>query len=268
MFESSIDCPPLEYFESFHDDPNIIESVNVYLIRKILTNRVDITEIICKQFYDVEWRVHNGVETEMFLCLHKYLKILVVKTLIDSKFPGLLTRFTDLFFLRIKNKIKESEDFTRFAAILKTILALELTYLDQFKDVALTFWILGLIGGFPSLFNLPYNFTSVVICSMLFSITVPLLLSGFHLAANNPDIVWKSLFKRETNISKRWLELISIGMSILNPILLTNACEQEEEKTRKLAKFCDHGVINGMKNTRRIKIQSLKSRRIELGNTI
>ena len=66
--------------------------------------------------------------------------------MIDSKFPGLLARFTNPFILRIKNKIKESEKLARFAAILKTILALELTYLDQFKDIALTFWILGLVG--------------------------------------------------------------------------------------------------------------------------
>ena len=138
--------------------------------------------------------------------------------------------------------------------------------MDQFKDVALTFWILGLVGGFPALLDLPYNFTSVVVLSMLFSITIPLMLSGFHLAANNPDIVWKSFFKRETNVSKRWLEVTSIGMSVINPVLLTNAYEQEEEKTRKLAKFCDHGVINGIKKSRRIKLQLLKSRRIELGN--
>ena len=38
---SSLENPPIEMYEAFHDDPEIINEVNIYLIRRILTKRVD-----------------------------------------------------------------------------------------------------------------------------------------------------------------------------------------------------------------------------------
>ena len=265
LFESSIDYNPIEQYECNHTDPKVIESVNVYLIRKILTNREDITDIISKQFYDLEWRVHKGVQSEMYWCLHRNLNPLVVERLVDSKFPGIMSRLLNFCFLRIKNKIKQSEKVASSMAVMKRILAIELKYLDQFKDIALTFWILELIGGYPSLFHLPSNFTSVIGFSMIFSISMPLLLSGLHLAANNPYILWKSFFRSDSYVSKRIMEMTCVGMSFLNPVLLANAFEQAKESTRKLAKFCDYGIIDGMKNCRRLKMQLVKYHRIELG---
>lgn len=244
--------------------------MNIYLLRRILTKRVEVTQIICKQIYDVEARVHEGKDSEIYLCLHNKFDPLIVDHVIDGKFPGIVSRLTlwlenkisKQCFTWIANKKRENEKVSRFFATFKRIIALEGQYFDQLKDTALTLWLLELVGGYQSLIDLPTNFTSFVIYTMSFSIIVPLTLSGLHLAVNNPCMVWMNKFKRlPYNLSK----FLCILFSAIMPMLLKNTYEQAKESTRKLAKHYDYGVLPATSKTRAIHTQMLSFLRIELG---
>ena len=265
----SIENPPIESYEDHHYDSEVIKEVNIYLLRRILTKRVDVTAIICKQFYDLEVKVHKGKESEIFLCLHQNMDPLIVQNIIDYKFPGLKLKVINYLeklvgkqcFLWIHNKLKENEKIAKVYFSAKRILAMEFIYLDLLKDTALTFLILHLVGGFPSVLNLYTNFTSVVVILMGSSILIPLLMSSIHLATNNTSLIWKSTSKQKS-------VFLCFFFMALNPILLKHVHEQAKESMRKLVKYYDHDVVKAMKNCNKIKVQAVKFQKIKLGKLL
>ena len=89
---SEQEISPLGRYETDHDNPNVINKVNIYLLRKILTQNLDITEQMCRQFYDLEVKIHWGIgsinrDSEIFMCLHKRLYPKIIQNLVDAKFP-------------------------------------------------------------------------------------------------------------------------------------------------------------------------------------
>ena len=160
--------------------------------------------------------------------------------MVDAKFPGIMARVTSWIencigkriFTWIENKSKKR---SKYIAILTRIMALLVKYVDQFKDTALTIWIITLVGGFQSVIDLPGNFTSVVIMTLILSILVPLFLSSLHLAVNNPFMIWfQSYAKQSLKIysevsSPVFMKFLCLLSSLFNPILLTNSYEQARE---------------------------------------
>ena len=160
------------------------------------------------------------------------------------------------------HKKRENEKVSKFFAIFKRILAIEGLYFDQLKDTALTLWLLELVGGYKSLYELPTNFTSIVIFTMSSSIIAPLVLSGLHLAMNNPGMVWMNKFKK---LPEKLSKILCILFSAIMPIVLSNTYEQAKEKLRKLARQYDYGVLPATSKCRAIHTQMLSFLRIELG---
>ena len=163
------------------------------------------------------------------------------------------------------SKFRENEHIASFLSLISRMIAIVTKYLDQFKDTALTIWILGLVGGIQSIIELNTNFSSVIIITMACSVFFPLLLSSVHLAVNNINLMGKFCGKI-ANSSYLCKIFFCILFTPVTPILLTNSLEQATESTRKLIRYYDHGVENALRNCNNMKYQLIKFLSIELGN--
>ena len=266
----------LQKYETDHNDPDIIKEVNVRLFHTIYTKNVETSRVICCQFYDMETRVHGGRESEIYFCLHKNLDPLIVDDIIDFKFPGFLDttmEWIQLFmwtkrFTNLKDMILKKGKLSHCLAVINSIISLEAKYIDLFKDTALTFYILSLVGGLQSIRDLPTNFTSVIVITMMSSILIPLLLSSFHLAMNNPLFIWKMLGRKSSSTSIWKSRVLCFMFSGLNPIFLNKIYEESKEETRMLAEKLNHGVIKAMKKCKTFKLQLVEFHKIELGTEV
>ena len=268
------DCSLIERFETNHNDPDVLNEAKIYLLRTIISKDVDKVQEICRQFYDLESKVHNGKDSEIFVCLHNNYDPLIVENMVDAKFPGIMARLTSWIedcigkriFTWIENKSKKR---SKYIAILTRIMALLVKYVDQFKDTALTIWIITLVGGFQSVIDLPGNFMTLIL-----SILVPLFLSSLHLAVNNPFMIWfQSYAKQSLKIysevsSPVFMKFLCLLSSLFNPILLTNTYEQAREEARIMTKYYDYGVITARRECLAIKLQLVQFQRIELGRFV
>ena len=106
LMASEQETSPLDRYETDHDNPNVISEVNIYLLRKILTQNLDITELMCRQFYDLEVRIHGGIgsinrDSEIFMCIHKKLHPKIIQNLVDAKFPGIMAKIISMIETKI-----------------------------------------------------------------------------------------------------------------------------------------------------------------------
>ena len=248
----------LENYEANHRDPIIIYDVNIHLLNTILTKSVEVTTNTCRQFYELEFRIHEGKENEIFWCLHKNIDPFIVDYVIESKFPGILSRFINWiqdyteknYFTAIIDWKKRQKRLNQILAFFTRITSLQLKYFDQVKDTAMTFWILSLVGGTQSVIDFPSKFTSIIIILMFYSIIIPLLISSLHLSVNNPNVINGFI-----NAPRQIRGIISFFCSWFHPILLTNQVEISKEITRQLAYYSDYRVI---RNTVKNKVDNKK----------
>ena len=194
--------------------------------------------------------------------------------IIDSKFPGCLegckkglekmvgTKFIE----KLTDKINSSERTKVVLATFSSVLKMEMKFIDLFKDLGLSFYMLGIIGGLQAIIDLPTSFKSVVVTVMFMSVFVPSLLSSLHLAVNNPMMIFGASSDKNVSRVRRYLSVpLCFLLSVTNQIFLTCLYEENKEKARKLAQRCDTNVIKTMTWCRRIKQQNIKFAQLELG---
>ena len=101
-----------------------------------------------------------------------------------------------------------------------TKLALKITvfYLDILKDSFLTLSILILNGGPPSLLEFPTKYTSVVFFCMMATIILPLTISSFFLARDNPELIIRKI--AQSGWKRKLGQLAIMVLSFFNPALL------------------------------------------------
>ena len=140
---------------------------------------------------------------------------------------------------------------------------IELKYFDQVKDTALTVLIIYLVGGLESVFNLPNNFSSVVVIIMLVSIVVPFLMSSLHLSVNNPFMILPN--KGYSWLTKSYMRITCLLFSWINPILLRTKLDHARKMVTQLAKYYHPDVTKSIEQCRNIDIQLAKFNKIEIG---
>ena len=145
------------------------------------------------------------------------------------------------------------------------ILKIESKYVDLFKDCSLTATIYFLIGGKQAIVDFPYNFSSVIVMSMAASIIFPMILSGLHLALNNPGMIINAVEGKLTKVSTCLTMLLCLICSPICPILLTNSHEASTEKATRLARKNDPKVLEVANLCRKKKTQLVEFLRIEIG---
>ena len=269
-------------YETYHEDQEISDEMNAYLFKIILTKEEDTIGKICRLFYDMEIRIHGGAgsinrDSKILCCFHKNLDPIIVSNIIDYKFPGVLAKFTrwiqtilgKRYIIMIQNKIKKHECMSTFISRIKRIIALKAEYFDTIKDIALTILILDLVGGLSSLRNLPTNFTSVVIITMVCSIIIPLLMSSLHMMVNNPELfLWSLKDSSNSKIYQLLWNICILLSSIFIPVLLKNQYEATKEVLRKKIRstYSSDEIKLKMIECKIMKKQLAQFQRIYLGN--
>ena len=128
---------------------------NLYILHVINTMSVEEREVVCSMFYEIEEEIHNKVESEIHLCLHKKLDPKVTQSILAAKFPTLSARcikfLEDLaqkrFIKWIQNRITKSQKLKETIGCVVGIIKIESRYIDLFKDTALTLIMLEALGA-------------------------------------------------------------------------------------------------------------------------
>ena len=102
-------------------------------------------------------------------------------------------------------------------------------YIDMVKDSYLCISIFVIMGGISSLQQYPTRLTSVVVCSLFFSIVVPMLTSSLILAI---DRIEKE--EGEKKLKKIWILIKTMSCMIVNPLLIINEAETLKEQLRDI----------------------------------
>ena len=229
-----------------------------------------------KMFYDLESRVHEENQQEMFLCLHKNVDPKIVGKILDAKFGTVMETFIRKIevglqwklITEFRDRVKREEWLWTLLYTIRKSLSILFTYIDMFKDSSLGFSILITAGGFSGIMDFPTNFSSVVVISIFCSIIVPLLISSLHLSIYNPFIIWNIHTTKPPSILRKiMMSFVCFICTILNPILLIIVYERLWEKSRRLGKYCwlDRKGIYLQKKLKHVKSQLYEFLKIELG---
>ena len=120
-----------------------------------------------------------------------------------------------------------------------------MTFFAMFKDTYLTIYVLMAIGGWKVLYEYPGQFNTVFVACQLASILLPLGLSGLHLAANNPGMIFNCSEAEEKLPwwKRMMMQVAVVVLSVLNPLLIINCYESCKEKMRQCAKVSSENIL-------------------------
>ena len=147
---------------------------------------------------------------------------------------------------------------------LRKIGKLILSFVDMFKDIFFTYYVINALGGITEICKYPTQFNAVYVFLMVATIIMPLILSGLHLAHNNPGIIFHSMEDTLPRWTKLLLQAAVMLASVLTPILLINAYEAAKEKMEKFARKNKMETIEQMRKCQKIKKQHVEFLKIEL----
>ena len=264
----------LEKYSKDHDNDEIIERLNSFLLHIIFTKKTDETIVMCRELYSIESKIHENDKAEIFCCLHKNMDPLIMETVVNSQFKGLTKKCTDKLESCCKRRwITKSYDYSIahewMSVIINTtvrLVKIEFQYLDILKDFFLACSLFLIVGGTKAIIEFPTNFSIVVVLCLLSSVIGPVFFATLHLVVHNPFLIFPKATHKNRAIWKKVL-MISICclLSIFNPIFLVNAYESAKERTRVMARYMDRKVILQMRHARAIKDQWVSFIQIELG---
>ena len=261
-YESQQFSTVLQEFEQVSYDEEAVKKLNVHLMRVVFTKTSDETNKFAIDVYDVIDRVHGGDKQQVFRFVHQYLDPILVTVIMDAKFPGMTQKtikfLEDIFGSRWITAIIDYTTATnwlwKILYHLKKIVSLEAEYLDLLKDISMTLSIATLIGSPSDIIDcLPGLPCMMVICFST-SIVLPLLLSTFHLALNNPGLIFN-----QKGPVPRWKRLIMqvavILLCPLNSLLLKNAYGGKKESVRKDARLLSRTTIKTSQECKEVRIE-------------
>ena len=247
---------------------NKYNEISTILLNSVYTSTFMDKNKLFEHFYDLVAEKFENDEPMIYQYLKKNFDPELIQLIIDAKFPGCLDGCKDIledlvgekFIEKQVDSINSSEKSKVIIATVLTTFGMELKLIDLFKDLGLSFYMLGLIGGLEAIIDLPTNFKSVIIIVMFASVFIPPLLSSLHLAVNNPRMIF-GVGKMRSYLSIPFCFLLSM----MNQIFLTCKYQENKEKARKLAQKCDTQVIKTLAWCRQIKQQNIKFTQLELG---
>ena len=225
-----------------------------------------------KRIYALEETKHKGDKREIFACMHRNMDPLVMQTVIDSKFKGLMEKTIELlesccgrWITAIMDYITAHEWLTDLLNTIMRLVKIELQYLDIVKDSFLTYSLYKIVGGHRAIRDFSTEFSVVVVLCLAASVVVPVVFATLHLVVHNPFLIVTTSDKNQTGWRRAAMGLVCVCLSVLNPIMMVNSYEQSKEKTRKMAKDMDKNTIVQLEKTKEIKKQWTSFMRIEHG---
>ena len=139
------------------------------------------------------------------------------------------------------------------------------SYVDLFKDIALSILMLNAVGSFQSVWEFKTEFSSVIVLTMFSSVVVPLVLSTLHLVVNRNKVLEQQTFssrRKYLTITLCWIA------SFLNPIILDVYYQELKEDVRKLTQNHNIRAMTVLRKCNKIKNQILTFHKIELGDIL
>ena len=218
----------LKRLEENYEVPDVLEEVNAYLFFIIFSETKKRRIKICSSFYEKMEEIHSNEKSVIHFNMKNKLDPLIVHYIIDSKFPGMKQKSINLieeifgeFLTKIEDLITQTRWLSSIFYTLKRIISIEFKYIDMFKDIFLTIYIMVLSGGPWAVVTYYTNFTSVIVMVMVASIVIPSFLSSLYLLINSPHLVYTFLgVKKVTLKTKIFIFPLVLLMSVVNPILL------------------------------------------------
>ena len=144
-------------FRMYFQDKNIIDKTNAFLLQILFCESEKKKKEIGIQFFDFLHEICGCKEAETYLYLHKHMDPLVSKMVIEAKYPGLSDKIRKLkcgkWITELMDKFSRREKLQRIIYRIKKVAAMEMTYVDIFKDTAVSISILKMIGGIGALLD-------------------------------------------------------------------------------------------------------------------
>ena len=276
--EVSMTCRNLQDFfkdfEKHHDDKDVIEEININLIKILYdTKKKDRIEIF-KCFFALVFRINDNSQTKTFLYLHKNINPILTDKILQAQYPGIMDRIIDFMESKLgkesitmfEDKISEKDNMSLLLTTFKTMIMMELTYIDIFKDLSLALSILVNVGGPQSILDFPQNFTSVMVIIFFATIFVPLWIATLNLAVNEPGLIFLQSKAKCSKLKLLTLRAGNFLLCLICPITLINACEIYKETLRKSAEQVKASETKkALKNYRNSQLQRAHFVRIDLG---
>ena len=116
------------------------------------------------------------------------------------------------------------------------------------------------VGGPGAVLLHPTQFTSMIVLCQATSILFPLVMSGLHLALNNPYLILSGLEARRSVVC-----LLCLLGAAFTPILMINAYEAAQERLRIMVNKKDKRVPRMIRICMELKNQLTEFLKIELG---
>ena len=232
-------------------ESNVLLLKNKYRNKK--SDRIDENQ----KFLKYEKENHQGSEIKTLVCLKNCLFPSVYNTVHEDNNPGLVRKY--LPWVETVSEKLEADNLRWLRWLVVKVRRISTCYVDVFKDSALTFSIIVLIGGPQSLLLFPTKMTSVVVFSLLFSIFVPMFLSSIILAI---DIINQSTHGLKLT-EKLWIVMKCLLFTFINPLLLMNQVENLKEE---LISLCRTDTMQGTENDKKILDTKEKIDKIEQKN--
>ena len=254
----------LQDFEEVSYDEEAVKKLNVHLMRVIFTNTSDETIKFAIDAYDAIDRIHKGDEQQIFKFIHQHLDPILVTVIMDAKFPGMTEKtikfledsFGSRWITAIIDYTTANNWLWKILYHLKKIVSLEAEYLDLLKDISMTLSIATLIGSPSDIIDCLPGLPCMVVVCFSTSIVLPLLLSTFHLALNNPGLIFN-----QKGPVPRWKRLIMqlavIFLCPLNSLLLKSAYGGKKESVRKDARMLRRRTIETSKDFKEVRIEMI-----------
>ena len=85
------------YFSKQNEDVREFEELNCLLLNTIYTKTSDETKVMGRQIYALEEKEHKNDKNEIFACMHRNLDPLIMQTVIESQFSGLIEKTIEFF---------------------------------------------------------------------------------------------------------------------------------------------------------------------------
>ena len=243
------------------DNPDIVAEVNTYLLHWIQTLPTDESNVVCKRFFTLEAKIHRNNESEIFHSLHTHFHPLLAETIYNAQFPGLeFLESYRRFNTKVQDYIIRRPWLGKVIATVMTMVNISLEYVDIFKDSFHTISLMMAIGGPGAVFLHPTQFTSMIVICQVISILFPLVMSGLHLALNNPYLILSGLEARRSVAC-----LLCLLGAAFTPILMIHAYETAQERLRTMIKYNDKRVPRMIRICMELKNQLTEFLKIELG---
>ena len=168
----------LEDYQRVHEDK---ENSNQLLLRLIYSKvSIESKKEIGEIFFNKEAAFHENDEKEIYNCLHNSFDPKVAGFIIDSKYPGFMSKLPLL--PKMNEKISTIQIVSKITHFVSKFNGMRKIHMDTFKDIQFSVVLIIIAGGPQVMKDHPTEFASVIALCFVATIVVPLMISSFHLS--------------------------------------------------------------------------------------